>query len=305
MVDNLRTRFNRAGLFNKIPVIDSHTHATGIHMVNYLVGQLPSTQSIFELQQKMKVCKIDFAIVFCMPYRAEYDPRVSVPSLSAVNTECVSNIVNRNLLLEICEQKVDNMIPFMTIDPFNNIEEQINYLEKHLLDFYGIKLHTTSMNCSIMQLSYQWVDFLIKHNLPILVHTDDAREMQAIDNVLKFCEYYPDIRVCAAHGLYKGQKHIEQIANLSNLFVDSSPFLSQCEMANESKEDWVEWIKKLDETSLAEQIIWGTDSPWHAFSKSRYTYQDEVDILYMLEKKQIRKISFYNTFRFLTGEKYE
>lgn len=306
-------------------IVDGHTHASGIDAFNYLVPRLPSTQSINELEKKMKENGVSYCLVFPMPFSLYYNPRLASEKgkLQPSDLEDFPYEKENKALLYETSFSSNCFLPFLAIDPKQKVNDQIKFL-RNTKNYFGLKLHTTATHSSINDLGDSpFLEILRQRNIPIMVHS--GRQENALPSrILSFAQKHPDIRVCIAHLAGFDIEVIREIKTVKNLFIDTSPFLNCCYLAekknliylspNSFKFDYSKPLEVLVSINkiLKGHLIWGTDEPWTTLTDQRNgkiivknSYRKERLLLEELDKKGLQDIKYeisnQNIRRFLWG----
>lgn len=305
----------------QLGIVDVHTHAGGIHIYNFLTTQYPTTQDVRDLVLKAKVNRIDQMAVSPMPTPLYYEPVEYVQRQyhpSGIE-RFPYEVSNKSLLhdTEVFGQNV--LLPFMAIHPTEQIGEQLTFLESVASKVYGLKLHTYATNTTATDLiDLPFVDFLDKHNLPILIHSSSRFDFTNAIHILKLADHHPQTRIGIAHLADLDQDVLSRVADFPNLYVDTSPFLSLCRFVQESNSEQVP--RNLFDTDYSDppqclvdisnaipgKVVWGTDEPWTAISSYGYSYADERAVLDQLVDKGYEDVSYsithLNTVCFILGD---
>lgn len=312
-------------LERKYRIIDAHTHATGIDVLNFFTPRIPSTQSLAELKRKMEICGVSSAIVCPFPGTIYYNPRkillenIWEPSGLEDFPYQQENLV---LLEEIKLRGWEEFFfPFLAFDPKEKADQQMDFLS-HKDGYFGIKIHTLATRSSPTDVDEKLKRVLKDRNLPVLFHTG-KQENTLPEKVLEFAEENPEIRVGLAHLGGLDAKVLQKATEVQNLFIDTSPFICICYFAraglkrylsdNIFKADYNDPVKALLDlySILGDKLIWGSDEPFSCFSgKDRqivtnFSYEEQFEVLQQLAvlgySNVIRKIVEENPMKFLFG----
>lgn len=306
-------------------IIDVHTHATGIDILNYFTPRVPSTQSLLEIRGKLTRYGISQAVVFPFPGSLYYNPRLilekNIWEPSGME-DFPYQQANMALLAEIRIRGLhEQFLPFLAIDPLEKADEQIQYLRSEQ-GYFGIKVHTLATRSSPQDIGFGFLTLLRERNIPITFHTGKEGNVDPLF-VIKFAQENPDIRVSLAHLAGLNRDALTTAAQVENLFVDTSPFVNICYFGEKG---WTRYIAENRLTCdfsdpvavmiqlyrlLPEKLIWGTDDPFSSFSNRKgelvtdFSYKDEVAVLDKLwrggYKEVVKKIAYYNIHKFLFG----
>ena len=305
---------------------DIHTHAVGIDMYNLLNERFPTTQSVRDLVDKAEKNNVDNIVVFPIATVLYYDPYhlQNGDFVKGNLEEFPYQITNPALLREAKVFGKDKLLPFMAIHPTEKVDEQINFLNSVAQDIYGLKLHTRTTNTTATDLhETAFIDFARTNNIPILIHTKNVPEFTNAKHVITLAANNSEVRFCIAHLCDFDIDLLGKIPLYDNLFVDTSPFLTLCELAADGDFDQVS--SNLVETDyhnpakclediynlVSDSLLWGTDEPWTATSDydgtllTDFSYDDEVEVLRQLKRNGrediVSKITKVNTAKFLFG----
>lgn len=306
-------------------IIDCHTHASGIDAFNYFVPRLPSTQSIAELEKKLNENGVSYCIVFPMPFSLYYNPKLAMEKgkLQPSGWEDFPYEKENKALLYETGFSSNSFLPFLAIDPKEKIENQAKFL-KNTKNYFGLKLHTAGTQSSIEDLDNSpFLEILRQRNMPIMVHS--GRQENALPSkILSFAKKHPDIKICIAHMAGFDMNVIKQIKTIKNLFMDTSPFLNCCYLAEKKNSIYLspesfdfDYSKPLEviisiNRILKGHLIWGTDEPWTTITDQKNgeiiiknSYYKERLLLEELDKNGFQdvshEISNQNVKRFLWG----
>lgn len=312
-------------LSKELSVIDAHTHATGVDILNYFTPRIPSVQSLRELKGKLDGYGVSRAVVFPFPGTFYYNPH----RILKENVWEPSDLEdfpyqqeNQVLLAEIRIQGWQNsFFPFLAFDPIEKTDAQCYFLAQED-GYYGIKVHTLATRSSPLDVKGDVIKILEKRDIPIFFYTGPQKNTSA-EHVLEFARENPQIRVGLAHLADFDEKVLAASVKLSNLFIDTSPFISLCYFAKNNlteylpnnKKDWPysepeKVLQKLF-SLVGDRLIWGTDEPFTTFSNRKgkivtnFTYGDEVELLtHLIENgfsEMVRRITNENIRKFLLG----
>jgi len=311
---------------NKFEIIDVHTHATGIDILNFFAARIPSTQSLMELKSKMEACGVSSAIVCPFPGTIYYDPR-KILSENIWEQSGLEDFPyhqeNSVLLKEIEIRKWKKFFfPFLAFDPKEKVDQQIGYLRSNKNGCFGVKIHTLATRSSPKDVDERLKSYLREKKLPVLFHTG-RQENTLPEKVLEFAEENPEIRVGMAHLGGLDAKILQGAIAIPNLFVDTSPFTCICHLAKVGLKrylaDEIFSTDYKDPTRvlldlfavLGDGLIWGSDEPFSYFSNkedkiiANFSYNEQVDILHRLAAlgypEVVKKIADENPKKFLFG----
>lgn len=270
-------------------IVDAHTHASGIDAFNYFVPRLASEKG-----------RLQPSGLEDFPYEKESKALLYETNLSS---NC--------------------FLPFLAIDPREKVNNQIKFL-RNTKNYFGLKLHTAATHSSIEDLNNSpFLEILRQRNIPLMVHSG-RQENNLPSKILSFAGGHPDIKICIAHLAGFDKEIIEKIKKFKNLFIDTSPFLNCCYLAekknliylspNSFKFDYSKPLEVLVSINkiLKGHLIWGTDEPWTTITDQKTgriiiknSYHKERLLLEELDKngfQDIRyEISNQNIRRFLWG----
>lgn len=303
-------------------LIDSHAHATGLALYNLYNGRYPTSQSALDLAQKAERSGVDFVICFPISTSFYFSPQaLALGKFESGGPERFPyQFINRMHLRECSLFGGGRLMPFLAIDPVNEICEQANFVRDWADCIFGLKFHTRATNCSATALrGSPFLDLARAHGLPIMIHTNPRPDFTHARHVVDVARDHPDIRFCIAHAADFDWGVLESVREYENLYVDTSPFLSLCaDYSNRSAEERVglvgdDLFDKPDHVLselfaiLPKQLIWGTDEPWTAISGpdgkclSAFSYADEVRLVRSGSEEFQRQAGFANSSRFLLG----
>lgn len=312
---------------NQLGITDIHTHAGGLDTYNFFKLRSPMSQSVKDLILKAKMNDIDHLVTFPMPMPFYYDPIQITLHQKWSHTgyeEFPYALSNKALLYEARIFGDGIVLPFMIIDPKEKISEQIMFLEENISYIYGLKLHTRAININPLELSDSpFIDFLERHNLPILIHSRSQPAFTHAKHIVQLSEYHPNIRICIAHLADLDNEIINSINYCKNLYIDCTPFLSICHFALTKNYEFVSNnLFQSDYNNPSQclininnvipgKLLWGTDEPWTSISDhdgsllTKFSYHDEVNTLKRIAKMGfpsiMKAISSENTANFLFG----
>lgn len=312
---------------NDETIIDVHTHS-GVDNYNIIFKRYPTVQSVKDLVMKLNMTGVDFAVNF--PCAASYyylNLEALVTTGKFVPTQAEEypyQKSNQQMLYEISLFGSDQLLPFFIVFPRFEIGRQVERMyelaKQDLL--FGVKLHTLGSRSSVTSLANTEIMALAEeYSLPLMVHTGPDK-YSLPDHVVQMALQYPNIRFCAAHvGRFEKSLYSSLLENpLSNLFIDTSPFISLCrlipkDIQNKSGGEKLDLNYENPQEALSEVIslygrhlLWGTDEPWTTITDDRekdivypIDYSDEVALLRTLPQSTINQIAYQNTYRFLFG----
>lgn len=297
----------------KDEIIDSHTHCGGVLLSNLLSGSYPYSQNTLDLVRKMHTNKVRYSICFPFPL-GELLGGLFTPEL-----------YNSVLAKEVYTFGDNSLLPFAFIRLDDTLSRQLVHIEKLLNDysFYGIKIYPPCDKYCLYDYHVEKTlsSFLIAHDLPLISHTSFSGYGNP-DNILRFAESHPKIRITLAHAARFKPTVLSKIIHFPNVFIDCSPLHMLCTvMQNKIKRD----NEVFDDfsfdnppqvlfqlaTMFPNQLIWGTDSPCTFLTNfaenaiaeysPQYSYESEISTLHFLPVSVIQQIANINTLRFLNG----
>jgi len=268
---------------------------------------------------------ISYCIVFPMPFSLYYNPRLVLEKgkLQSSGWEDFPYEKENKALLYETSFSSNCFLPFLAIDPKEKVNDQVKFL-RNTKNYFGLKLHTVATQSSIEDLDGSpFLEILQQRNIPIMVHSG-RQENTLPSKILFFAQQHPDIRICIAHLAGFDIEVIKEIKMLKNLFIDTSPFLNCCYLAekrnliylspNSFKFDYSRPIKVLNSINkiLKGHLIWGTDEPWTTITDQKSgriiiknSYKKERLLLEELDKNGFQdikhEISNQNIRSFLWG----
>ena len=309
-------------------LIDCHTHCEGLDIYNYLNYLTPTTLDVFSLSDIISRSHVDFAITFPIQSSVYYTPQSYLNNLETFKPLGTCSfpyeVENLRMLLGIRNRSINNLLPFLTFSLNDKVNEQIDAIEKLLLDYdiYGLKYHSQTDRCYVDSIDNypKLLDLILKNNLPILFHAGKSKIADPC-KILDFAEKHHDIRVCIAHFARFQKEFFQRYSyyEYDNVFLDIAPFDYLFETIDKPIDIGLEFLngitqkKELLYTIVKEyptRILWGTDYPWinpvNLFEKSNLAekitnYTQVVDTLLSLDVHLIQQISNKNTLEFLFG----
>lgn len=296
--------------------IDCHTHI-GVSLKNYICSNGCYCQSINELLLKMQVYGIGCSIVF--PYPENTWNRITNIKMNDnkvfIAEKYEYELANLNLLNEIKERKIKNLLPFIIVNPNQNLEYIYDLIEKYNQYIYGIKIHTTSCECNPSLLSNKiLVDVCEIYNLPLIFHTRACEKEYNYLSVLDFAKRNPNLRVCISHLGGFDENFIENVKKYNNVFFDVSPLHYLCYYASIGNKKIIsenklnlnyinpEEVFVYFYNLLPNKILWGTDTPFGVINKCEDSYYEEIKIYNKINDK-VKKRIIHNVYVFLKGER--
>jgi len=299
--------------------IDCHTHSGGTDYFNLHRGGEPKTQSVDDLLLKARqLAGVDRVVTFPLPSSSYYDIR----ELATRNQKRPSGTQDfpyqlENTALIVKCKTVDNVFPFMCIDPSTLTREQIDALQTlyEKEKFFGLKLHTAATHSKATDLAPAgFVDFALEKNIPIMIHSGLRNEHDHPHHIIELAKDYPRLRICVAHLACLDEETIGLIPSLENVFIDTSPFMQICDRVrngnrgmyspNHINPDDPVNSMRLYYLMLKNDLIWGTDEPWTNSESYRGSYAEEAEIiakLCELSPDTMVDITTTNSERFLFG----
>jgi len=295
--------------------IDVHSHCGEVSLYNLQHERLHTTQNMRDLSLKMRLAKVDYFVVFLMASSMYFDTR----DFSRSGLEEYPYQLGNGALFYEASLFGDRALPFMAIHPNVEEEKQLIALEERLSrdHLFGLKFHTLATHSKVSNLiNSKFPEFLEKNKLPILIHSSDFDEYSDPNEIFKFLDLYPDIRVTIAHCGFFNAEFMNRAKDFQNLFIDSSSFNVLCQIFDrrENKKGKIELDWKDPKKAFAEiynmvpkQFLWGSDEPWTCYTD----YSGELIVNGDLFKEKelldaqvtsIRKgVSYHSTMRFLLG----
>lgn len=294
-------------------IIDSHTHV-GFSISKHVKGMGGYCQSLEELRMKMSLNDVDLSMIFPFP-ELEGNSLSNIRQNNGIvfkSEEFDYQLANLNMVNELINKQYTMFIPFMIINPKNNINSILKFYKDYEYYLFGFKIHTKSNDVSPEDIKDpQFLDFCKTQRLPIIFHTRACENKYSYKSVLRFAEQNPTINVCVAHAAGFDKHFFEQIKNHNNVYFDVSPLLYLCKYASIGNEKIIskepidinyenpaEVLLKL--YSLApRRILWATDEPCGLNNSS--TYKLQVDLLKQMNFSDILQVK-QNTIDFLFYE---
>jgi len=306
--------------------------------------EFPYAQSIEDLRYRQISSQVDINVVF--PFSPDLhfsltdlikngEIKKSDVPLSPVPYGTENTLLMREIF-EYCPELSDHFIPFVSVDPGREIDEQMQNLS-HLNEeypIYGLKIVGVACQSKVTNLlseSSVFLDFAEGNNIPILFHTTSTKddEYSYAADVLTVAQKRPGIRCCLAHCILF-HKNFLNIANaLPNVWVDTAAIKIQIDLVQDCINNGMQKQDIIDTNfsdyrqvmrdicqMYPDTILWGTDSPAYTYyslrkqGASNYrtfaykgTYEDEVNALRSLPTNLQKKVGGKNTLDFLFGKK--
>ncbi|MEA3304324.1 MAG: amidohydrolase family protein [Patescibacteria group bacterium] len=303
-------------------IIDIHTH-NGVNWKKAYEGRFPSSSNIEMHKQILKDIRIDIAISFPFGHALYFDftnkDRLQ-PSGFDNFPYHKENIDHLKQCLLFGEGRI---IPFVNICPGEKEDQQIELIQSHAHEIYGIKFHTTLTQKTSKDLENSgFLQLAQEHDWGILLHSDNT-EYGDPCAIYDLAERNPENRFLVAHmGADCNAEFFTKLRNkrLPNLFIDCSPWFGIVAYNNHFKsdkslpEDWNSDPYKLFEKfadEFSDILCFGTDSPFtteHLPSENltvQSTYQENIDLLNHIQDPEKRDaVAYKNSLRFL-GKKGE
>lgn len=315
--------------------IDCHTHC-GMMLSSFYDDKIPNGQNLVGLLENTINSSIEKLITFPFP-----DNFIGNNLLEKENDNDAVRLIfekipyklqNDRLLLEVDRFAKGRVLPFLMFSTKYAIDEQLEYLNEIIAkyDVYGMKYYPDAdgMDFSDFEVhGHRFIDFLIEHNLPMTVHTsaENVVSKRGVSNpmeILKLAKKYPELRVCIAHMAHFSKEVFGELekSELTNLYIDTSPFLHLCNIRNICKSERcldLPYSKPVDvlKTMInryGKHVIWGSDFPFnytcnlknemHDFDYEKYSYTKYMELLNKLSSEMINLITSDNTLRFLFGD---
>jgi predicted TIM-barrel fold metal-dependent hydrolase len=324
----------------KDKIIDCHSHI-GIALKPYACREYPYAQTIEGLYYRQKSAGVDVNVVFPASASLFFDPAYFKTGEMRPAKNPLSPfpfaIENEMLMLDVFEfnpEHKDRFITFVSVDPEREVNGQLDTLREleERFPIYGIKISPVECQSKITSLLDEgkpFLDYAAESNIPFLLHTtsDPLEEYSYAGMTFKVIDRNPHLRFCLAHCIGFDREFLERADALSNVWVDTSALKIQVQCAYEGhpamasaqdrlEGDYSDHIKIMG--SLMEQypdtIIWGSDSPWYAFTSRRKQgedqyltfhlkgrYEEEKAALDSLSEGLRMKACNANTLKFLFG----
>lgn len=306
-------------------LIDCHTHSGALDINNYYKKKYPAMQDVNVLVQTMQNNKVDYAITFPMPSTLYYSVNDYWNSGLYNPTgicEFPFAIENEYLLSEISYFEANNILPFLAFSINEKIDEQCRYIrkcyEKH--NIYGLKYHSKADQNSLSDLMSHgkaFIELLMELDIPLVFHSE-TNGISSPLSVFRLIEKYPKLRISLAH--YAGmnaeffREFDRYIKSDSNIFFDTAPSICICGRYAKMKDriglldlDYndVKSVNSYFIDRYANNILWGTDSPWifsdNLMDKSEkyIDYSEEIKLKNELETYGFKyKLDTVNKFLF-------
>ena len=292
-------------------LIDAHTHL-GFSTSGLFSDKLPNCFDIVSLLSNLQAHGFSYAIVHPFPsyYCRQRPLNEEVGAHLRVAYEQVPYLLqNKRIVNENQEIALGKLIVFPMFSMNYAIDEQISFLEQAVLngDIYGLKYYSDSDANEISQIAHKgkpFIDFALKHNLPITFHTSEVATIaehglsNAMD-VLNLALEIPGLRVSIAHMAHFSRRVLLLAEKLSlpNLFFDLSPLLHLCNVRRLCTNDKMLSLDYSTPKSVLRfalntfpcNVLWGSDMPFnftcnlnnpaHTKTYKSFAYKANVDLL--------------------------
>jgi len=308
--------------------IDVHTHSGSDHM-NLIRKRYPTSQSVKDMELKLRLAGIDYAVSFPCPSAFYYfdfrDFAEKGKQLTPQPAEQVPfEYANRQLIYEASLFGNDKILPFASILPHHEEQKQAEALEQYAKDghIFGLKLHTLPTRVNPRELTDSPLMQLAEsYSLPVMIHSGPD-EYSRPEDIIRLARHHKSARFCVAHvgRFVQGAFEILEPSD-TNVFFDTSPFLSLCKYVPMEIErgkggprlnlpyDNPRSALIMLHSMLPNRLIWGTDEPWTTITDdaqqkilTKFDYFDEAKLLQSLPDETKIQIANDNTQQFLFGE---
>ncbi len=308
--------------------IDVHTH-NGFDHMNTIRRRYPTSQSIKDLELKLRLASIDYAVSFPCPSSFYYfdfrDFSEKDRKLTPLPAEAVPfEHANRQMIYEVSLFGNGRIFPFASILPQHNELRQVESLEQYAKKGYlfGLKLHTLPTRTKPSELTDSpFIELATIYSLPIMIHSGPD-EFSRPENIIALARHHQSVRFCIAHAGRFEKNAYDMLLREgdTNVFLDTSPFLSLCALTPLDMQRGKGGIKldlPYDDPGNAltqlyslmpNNLVWGTDEPWTTIMDdtqqtilTKFDYFDEANLLKSLPSDIRVKIANDNTQRFLFG----
>jgi len=308
--------------------IDVHTHNGSDHM-NTIRKRYPTSQSIKDLELKLRLAGVDYAVSFPCPSSFYYfdfrDFQEKGKQLTPLPAETVPfKYANRQMIYEVTFFGNERIFPFASILPHHNELRQTESLEEYAEDGYifGLKLHTLPTRVNPRELTDSpFMQLAESYSLPIMIHSGPD-EYSRPEDIIRLARHHKSARFCVAHVGRFEQSAFDMLEDTdTNVFFDTSPFLSLCALTPLDIERG-KGGQKLDlpydnhrnalvklHSLIPNHLVWGTDEPWTTITDdaqqkilTNFDYFNEARFLQSLPDSTRIQIANDNTQQFLFGE---
>lgn len=308
--------------------IDIHTHSGFDHM-NIVRKRYPTSQSVKDLELKLRIAGIDYAACFPCPSSFYYfdfrDFSIKGKQLTELPAESVPyEYANRQLQYEASLFGNGRILPFASILPNHDEVGQVESLEQYAKkeQLFGLKLHTLPTRVRpISLIDSPFMQLADTYSLPVMIHSGPD-EFSRPEDIITLARHHQSVRFCIAHTGRFEKSAYEMLKDTDrNVFFDTSPFLSLCALTplDIERGKGGEKLKLAYEDSrsallqlygiIPDNLMWGTDEPWTTITDdvqgtilTKFDYFDEAKLLKSLPDEVRIKIANDNTQRFLFGE---
>jgi hypothetical protein len=300
---------------NRERVIDSHTHATGIDLVNVGRRRIPTSQSALDLAYRCATTGVDLAVCYLISVPFHHDLN-QWPAGIVRGTGPESfpfEIINKQHVFERTTNGAGCLLPLAGVDPTAGAAAQLRSVEQLVGVIFGLKYHTTIAGETVAILGRTgFASLAVAADLPVTVHSWFAPEHSSPRYVLDLAERYPYLRINVAHAAGLDVEVVRRIHELPNVFLDCAPrqlnLHDHRARSRRGGDDWPDdplsaliMLYELAPSSL----MWGTDVPWTSRIDRRvrldFSHESEVRLLRELLRYVRRAISWDNTLRWLFG----
>jgi predicted TIM-barrel fold metal-dependent hydrolase len=321
-------------------VLDVHAHV-GINIKAFAETGFPYCSSIEDLFYRQTANGVDCSVVFPISPGLFFDIPHYVETgelLPAARPMSTAPYVqeNRMLLYDVfrfCPERASHFLPFLSVDPGREIQEQLASLRKLEQEFpiYGLKIAPVACQTRVTKLLEEgevFLEFASERNWPILFHVtvDPREEFSGAEDTFRVMERHPELRYCLAHciGLHRG--YLERANAMPNAWVDTSALKIQIQLAYENSlvmapppdrlecdcSDHLKVIQTLVHR-YPRTIVWGSDAPYHSYITRRLqaegfyyefrlkgTYEEEKAAWNILSPEHRQRINL-NALEFIFG----
>jgi Tat protein secretion system quality control protein TatD with DNase activity len=258
-------------------LIDAHAHLG----IDWKYGFELTPQ---ELIKKMKKAGVDKTIIFPCPWTKSFD------------------YVEENRYIIRASRRYKNLFPGLIVNPLirKSLEEIQSLCKQEKVR--AIKLHPSAGNYSLREavLNAFVFDFIEDLALPLFIHSSYKPKNEEI---LEIAQRFSG-PVIVSHAFRFNKNLVRKATQLSNVYLDLSPFLTLLNAGQESKiilgnpEELIESARKRNPKHLFKvlfemmkgRIIWGTDEPWCSKLPFSVGYFKEVNFIKHLNEKLREKI---------------
>lgn len=268
--------------WKRIPKIDAHIHLMSQDVIEANKGStFADFGGVTDYLILMKRYNIEKA--FLMPFNDPY----------MLSMDFKLETVHKNMR-SICQESQSGIFAFADVDPYRNLMENIDELERimDLEEFIGIKIHPTNAGYPVDGQYYaeifRWAE---KNNFPVEIHSYPRRHMKddvcSPSRIIKVIEKFPSLVISIAH---LGGFQYE-------VFKDYNIYLNISAVLNDFvKNVGIEKTNEILRMFNIDRLIFATDYPDNRFLKPDEIYERYFDILSKMDftNKEAERICKWN-----------